>query len=60
VISGHDRKTIGISDLGRANPYGVYDVVADEGWGSVGTDHDTSAFAVQTIRRVWFMLGRER
>ena len=35
--------------LGRANPYGVYDIGADEGWVSVGTDHDTSAFAVQTI-----------
>jgi len=47
-------------DLGRANPYGVYDVGADEGWVSVGTDHDTSAFAVQTIRRWWFTMGCER
>ena len=38
-------------ELGRANPYGVYDIGADEAWVSVGTDHDTSAFAVQTIRR---------
>ena len=47
-------------DLGRANPYGVYDVGADEGWVSVGTDHDTSAFAVQTIRRWWFTMGCQR
>ena len=40
-------------DLGKANPYGVYDVTADDGWVSVGTDHDTAAFAVETIRR-WF------
>jgi len=40
-------------DLGKANPYGVYDVTANTGWVPVGTDHDTAAFAVQTIRR-WF------
>jgi hypothetical protein len=47
-------------ELGRANPYGVYDIGADEAWVSVGTDHDTSAFAVQTIRRWWFSMGRLR
>jgi hypothetical protein len=47
-------------EMGRANPYGVYDIGADEGWVSVGTDHDTSAFAVQTIRRWWFSMGRPR
>ena len=47
-------------ELGRANPYGVYDIGADEAWASVGTDHDTSAFAVQTIRRWWFSMGKER
>src|SRR5450756_1393312 len=46
-------------ELGRANPYGVYDIGADEAWVSVGTDHDTSAFAVQTIRRWWFSMGKE-
>lgn len=40
-------------ELGKANPYGVYDVSANTGWVSVGTDHDTAAFAVETIRR-WF------
>ena len=47
-------------DLGRANPYGVYDIGADEGWVSVGTDHDTAAFAVQTIRRWWYTMGCAR
>ena len=46
--------------LGRANPYGVYDLGADEAWVSVGADHDTSAFAVQTIRRWWFNMGIKR
>jgi hypothetical protein len=44
-------------ELGKANPYGVYDVTADSGWVSVGTDHDTSAFAVETIRRWWNTMG---
>ena len=35
--------------LGKANPYGVYDVANNTGWVSVGTDHDTAAFAVNTI-----------
>jgi len=47
-------------ELGRANPYGVYDIGADEAWVSVGTDHDTSAFAVQTIRRWWLSMGCQR
>ena len=46
--------------LGRANPYGVYDIGADEAWVGVGTDHGTSAFAVQTIRRWWFSMGVQR
>ncbi len=45
------------SKLGRANPYGVYDLSADSGWVSVGIDHDTAAFAVQTIRRWWQNIG---
>jgi hypothetical protein len=39
--------------LGKANPYGVYDLGADTGWVAVGTDHDTAAFAVATIGRWW-------
>ena len=45
-------------DLGRANPYGVYDLAKNEGWVSVGTDHDTASFAVSTIRRWWFAMGK--
>jgi hypothetical protein len=45
--------------LGKANPYGVYDVAADTGWVSVGTDHDTSAFAVNTIRSWWHGIGKD-
>lgn len=48
-----------IPELGKANPYGVYDLVHNNGWVSVGTDHDTSAFAVATIRRWWESMGRE-
>jgi transposase len=40
-------------------PYGVYDLGQNVGWVSVGTDHDTSAFAVESIRRWWNMMGRE-
>ena len=40
-------------ELGKAIPYGVYDVAANTGWVIVGTDHDTAAFAVETIRRWW-------
>ena len=48
------------AELGRASPYGVYDIGADQGWVSVGTDHDTASFAVQTIRRWWFAMGKPR
>ena len=44
--------------LGKANPYGVYDVTANDGWVSVGTDHDTAAFAVETIRRWLVQTGK--
>ena len=44
--------------LGKAIPYGVYDVAANTGWVSVGTDHDTAAFAAQTIRTWWEQVGQ--
>src|SRR5262249_2233122 len=44
--------------LGKAIPYGVYDLTANTGWVSVGTDHDTADFAVETIRRWWRKMGR--
>ncbi|MEO6783704.1 MAG: ISAzo13 family transposase [Bradyrhizobium sp.] len=49
-----------IKELGRAVPYGIYDIAANAGWVSVGIDHDTAAFAVQTIRRWWHDVGRAR
>ena len=45
-------------ELGKVNPYGVYDVTANEGWVSVGIDHDTAEFAVQSIRRWWLEMGK--
>ena len=44
-------------ELGKAIPYGVYDVTRDSGWVSVGEDHDTAAFAVETLRRWWLRMG---
>src|SRR5438874_4692738 len=57
-----------IKELGRAVPYGVYDLAANCGWVSVGVDHDTAApcslpgagFAVNSIRQWWLNLGRAR
>jgi hypothetical protein len=49
-----------IKELGRAVPYGVYDLAANAGWVSVGMSHDTAAFAVQTIRRWWTEIGSTR
>jgi hypothetical protein len=46
--------------LSRAVPYGVYDVTNNVGWVSVGTDHDTAAFAVNAIRRWWRTMGKKR
>jgi hypothetical protein len=43
---------------GKAIPYGVYDLQRDEGWVSVGVDHDTASFAVNAIRRWWQQMGR--
>ena len=49
-----------IKELGRAVPYGIYDLASNAGWVSVGITHDTAAFAVQTIRRWWQEIGRAR
>lgn len=46
-------------ELGRANPYGVYDMGSNTGWVSVGKDHDTASFAVETIRRWWGTMGKQ-
>jgi hypothetical protein len=47
-------------DLGKVAPYGIYDIAANTGWVSVGIDHDTAAFAVNSIRRWHEVVGRER
>jgi hypothetical protein len=49
-----------IEELGRAVPYGIYDLAANAGWVSVGMDHDTAEFAVQTIRSWWNSVGSKR
>jgi transposase len=56
-VRGHD---FVIPELGRAAPYGIYDLAQNTGWVSVGIDHDTAAFAVATIRRWWHALGQEK
>lgn len=48
-----------IEELGRATPYGVYDIANNKGWVSVGMDHDTASFAVESIRRWWHSMGME-
>jgi Rhodopirellula transposase DDE domain len=44
--------------LGKAIPYGIYDLTCNQGWVSVGIDHDTSRFAVESIRRWWAEMGK--
>jgi transposase len=46
-------------ELGKVAPYGVYDLTANVGWVSVGIDHDTAEFAVQSIRRWWLEMGAQ-
>jgi transposase len=47
-----------IAEQGKAIPYGVYDLTRNEGWVSVGIDHDTASFAVKAISRWWKVMGR--
>ena len=47
-------------DLGKVIPYGVYDILNNQGWVSVGIDHDTAQFAAQSIRRWWQRMGSRR
>jgi hypothetical protein len=56
AVNGHDFP----AGVPKAIPYGVYDIGADEGWVSVGVDHETSAFAVNTLRTWWERMGRNR
>ncbi len=45
--------------LGKAIPYGVYDLTLNQGWVNVGIDHDTAEFAVESIRHWWYSMGKE-
>jgi hypothetical protein len=47
-----------IEELGKVSPYGVYDLLRNQGWVSVGISHDTAAFAVASIERWWTHMGR--
>ena len=49
-----------IPELGKVAPYGIYDLAANTGWVNLGIDHDTAAFAVESIRRWWRALGQKR
>ena len=46
--------------LGKAIPYGVYDLMENQGWVSVGIDHDTARFAAEAIRRWWKKMGAKK
>jgi len=56
-VRGHDFID---KELGKVIPYGVYDLAANKGWVSVGIDHDTADFAVESIRRWWRKMGKKR
>ena len=45
--------------LGKAIPYGIYDLTFNTGWVNVGIDHDTACFAVESIRHWWYSMGEE-
>ena len=49
-----------LPELGKVSPYGIYDLTQNTGWVNVGIDHDTAAFAVESIRRWWYGAGQTR
>ena len=57
LVRVHDFKD---KQLGKAIPYGIYDIAANQGWVNVGIDHDTAEFAVNAIRSWWQHLGQPR
>ena len=57
TVNTHDFMDV---ELGKAIPYGVYDLTRNEGWVSVGIDHDTAQFAAQAIHRWWKRMGAKR
>jgi hypothetical protein len=59
-VGVHDFAQRALGEFAKAIPYGVYDVANDEGWVSVGDSADTAEFAVESIRRWWNQMGRQR
>lgn len=59
-VQVHDFADRSLGEFAKAIPYGIYDVANDEGWVSVGDVADTAEFAVESIRRWWNAMGRER
>ena len=59
-VNVHDFADRALGEFAKAIPYGVYDVGHDEGWVSVGDTADTAEFAVESIRRWWYQMGRAR
>lgn len=55
-VRGHDFLD---KELGKVTPYGVYDIINNEGWVSVGIDHDTAEFAVESIKQWWKQMGAQ-
>lgn len=55
-VRGHDFED---KELGKAIPYGIYDIGKNQGWVSVGIDHDTAQFAVQSIYSWWTQMGQQ-
>jgi hypothetical protein len=49
-----------IPELGKAVPYGIYDIADNAGWVNLGISHDTAVFSVESIRRWWYELGAAR
>src|SRR5215470_10083631 len=58
-VQVHDHDFPGPHGLGKAVPYGIYDLAANAGWVNVGTDAGTAAFAVESIRRWWWRAGQD-
>jgi len=59
-VNDHDFADRALGEFAKAIPYGIYDVANNEGWVNVGDVADTSEFAVESIRRWWSTLGKER
>ena len=59
-VNVHDFADRALGERGKAIPYGIYDVANDEGWVNVGDTADTAEFAVESIRRWWNQMGRNR